>query len=452
MPGHYQPSVYDIDNDGNLEILMADGEHESTPDDLLVWDLVDMTEDMRLEPGLCVYGPQLGNVTKTRYLDIIAANMTGIFIYDNEGNLKDQVTGLTGWLTYAVVQDIDGDGLNEIVVQSMGGRIYAYDTIVPRPEPRARSEVQFYSERRLGAAVYIPPPGRQAPIVSDPYPTQWATDVPLSITELSFTLTDYQMEFMDYTVVTSPHIGSGGETDVTNGRYSIPVSGLEPDQMYTWIVSATDGTNTEYRTFIFTTQSATPWWNTDWQYRRPIIIELTKVVQDQTDFPVLIDIIDASLTGKTQSDGDDFVFTNFNQAKLDHEIENYDPIIGHLVAWVRVPVLSSGTYTTLYMYYGNGAAANQENPEGVWDTDYMMVHHLDGATANAIDDSTNNDNDVTGATGTPIYDVDSKIDGGVEFIPNSGLTISDADTLDGFTGAATFEAWVRSDDYTAHLL
>ena len=196
--------------------------------------------------------------------------------------------------------------------------------------------------------------------------------------------------------------------------------------------------------------SEDPWWDTNWVFRKPIAIDHGQVDGNLNGFPVLIELVDADLAAKAQGDGDDIAFTDVGGTKLSHELESYDGATGHLVAWVRVPVLSSGTYTTLYMYYGNGAAANQENPEGVWDTDYMMVHHLDGATANAIDDSTNNDNDVTGATGTPIYDVDSKIDGGVEFIPNSGLTVSDADTLDGFTGAATFEAWVRSDDYTAH--
>ncbi|MEM2568183.1 MAG: VCBS repeat-containing protein, partial [Candidatus Bathyarchaeia archaeon] len=38
-PTHYQPSVYDIDGDGNLEMLMADP-HDETSDDLVVWDLV----------------------------------------------------------------------------------------------------------------------------------------------------------------------------------------------------------------------------------------------------------------------------------------------------------------------------------------------------------------------------------------------------------------------------
>ena len=39
--------------------------------------------------------------------------------------------------------------------------------------------------------------------------------------------------------------------------------------------------------------------------------------------------------------------------------------------------LLSLTDTTLYMYYGNSAAANQENVAGTWDSNYRMVHHLE---------------------------------------------------------------------------
>ena len=45
----------------------------------------------------------------------------------------------------------------------MGRIVYAFDTPAPselaRVRERARSEVQFYSELRLGAAEYVLPPG-----------------------------------------------------------------------------------------------------------------------------------------------------------------------------------------------------------------------------------------------------------------------------------------------------
>ncbi|GAJ19071.1 unnamed protein product, partial [marine sediment metagenome] len=116
--------------------------------------------------------------------------------------------------------------------------------------------------------------------------------------------------------------------------------------------------------------------DTDWQYRRVITIDPSKVSSDQTDFPVVIDLTDSGLTSKAQADGDDFVFTDEGNVKLDHEIELYDNTTGHLIAWINVPYLSSTIETILYMYYGNPVASNQENPMTVWDTSYKLVLHL----------------------------------------------------------------------------
>ena len=66
--------------------------------------------------------------------------------------------------------------------------------------------------------------------------------------------------------------------------------------------------------------------------------------------------------------------------KLAHEIETYNGAPGQLIAWVQVPSLSPATNTVLYMYYGNAAAANQQNPTGVWDSHYEGVWHLPNGT------------------------------------------------------------------------
>jgi hypothetical protein len=164
FPAHYQPSVYDIDGDGNLEIIGADGHHTTISNiEVRVWDLVEWKVDAIFYPGQCVYPPQLGDVTGDGLMDIIACNFTGIFIYSYDSTKKtydlvDQITGLSPELNFAVVQDIDKDGLNEIVVSNAGRKVYAFDTLGIAPNPRARSEVQFYSERRMGASLYVSPP------------------------------------------------------------------------------------------------------------------------------------------------------------------------------------------------------------------------------------------------------------------------------------------------------
>ncbi|MEM2780199.1 MAG: DUF2341 domain-containing protein, partial [Candidatus Bathyarchaeia archaeon] len=142
-PTHYQPSVYDVDGDGNLEFLMADPHDdpldpvsEWPSDDIVIWDLVNWKVDARIYIGKCFYGPQLADVTGDGIMEIIACNYKGIFIIDKTYRVIDGIVGLNGVLNYAVAQDIDGDGYTEIVVSSQGGCIYAFDTPARRPNPR----------------------------------------------------------------------------------------------------------------------------------------------------------------------------------------------------------------------------------------------------------------------------------------------------------------------------
>jgi len=160
-------------------------------------------------------------------------------------------------------------------------------------------------------------------------------------------------------------------------------------------------TMTENKT-VTATFTLNTWWNHEWKYRRTITINHTKINGTLTNFPLLIEIVESSLIGKTQPNGYDFVFTDANNVKLNHQIEFYNSTIGHLIAWVNVPYLSSTEDTKLYMYYGNPNCDNQQNPTAVWDTNYKLVLHLNENTGIHYD-STMNGND-----GTP---VDSLVQG-----------------------------------------
>jgi len=114
------------------------------------------------------------------------------------------------------------------------------------------------------------------------------------------------------------------------------------------------------------------WYDSAWRYRKAIAIDANDVTADLTDFPVLVDLgADADLASDAQADADDILFTSSNgTTKLNHEIETFTSATGELVAWVKVPNLSSSADTVLYMYYGNAAAANQQTASGVWDINY----------------------------------------------------------------------------------
>ncbi len=90
-------------------------------------------------------------------------------------------------------------------------------------------------------------------VVSSPVPSHGATGIPVTLDELQFTLTDPEGNLMDYTVTTSPDIGSASATGVTDGTYTVPVSGLTVGTTYTWHIEVSDGTYMTNRTFSFTT-------------------------------------------------------------------------------------------------------------------------------------------------------------------------------------------------------
>jgi hypothetical protein len=128
-----------------------------------------------------------------------------------------------------------------------------------------------------------------------------------------------------------------------------------------------------------------------YSYEKDITIDHTKVDAELTDFPVLIDIWDSDLRQHVQDGGSDILFMIGDQA-LYHEIELFD-IEGdgtnsHLVAWVKVPTLSSSVDTVITMKYGNSYAVDSSSSQ-VW-SDYEIVQHLSDSPSDVLYDSTTN--------------------------------------------------------------
>jgi hypothetical protein len=122
------------------------------------------------------------------------------------------------------------------------------------------------------------------------------------------------------------------------------------------------------------------WYDEDWLNRQKVVIDESITASDLEGFPLLVKITGANgVFSRALSNGDDIVFTASDGVrKLSHEIEKFETAAGNeeLVAWVKVPELSSAANTVVYMYYGNSIAVNQEDANGVWDENYRGVWHL----------------------------------------------------------------------------
>jgi uncharacterized repeat protein (TIGR02543 family) len=262
MGFHSQPAVYDIDYDGNLEIISG---RDSNP---RIWDLYDWKDDGVL-PIAVHEPPTLGYMNNDNRIDIIAAEVSkrDVYIYTYDSGIKNytelyHITGVSGVNAFSLVQDIDGDNLNELVLSSASGRVYAYDTPAPAPNPRARSGLQFYNEYKTDVAEYVSPPIPSQPVVRDEYPQDRSYSQGFNPT-LSVLATDFQGNSM---TITFRNNASGAWQDVgtfinvPNGRYSAPTTNMnKPGTTYYWGVTVADGINSPTsKVFKFTTSSNPP--------------------------------------------------------------------------------------------------------------------------------------------------------------------------------------------------
>lgn len=188
--------------------------------------------------------------------------------------------------------------------------------------------------------------------------------------------------------------------------------------------------------------SQTSWYNTAWGYRKAIVISHTQVSGTQTNFPVLISLAsDADLAAHAQSSGNDILFTSSDGVtKLNHEIESYTSGTGALIAWVQVPSVSSSSDTTIYMYFGNASASNQQNASGTYDSNYGAVWHLGTGSSLSMSDSTSNAETATNSSATATT---GQIYGAASF-SGSGQYISVPSAVLPSSGNFTVSLWFKT--------
>jgi hypothetical protein len=139
--------------------------------------------------------------------------------------------------------------------------------------------------------------------------------------------------------------------------------------------------------------------------KRPLTIDHTKVPITQSNFPVLVSLTDPAL--KTVANGGHvanangydigFYADSGGTIKLKWQVEKYDGTTGNLIAWVKIPSLSSSTDTVFYLMYGDSSInTDQSDPANTWDANFKGVWHMNDNAAN----TTIRESTVTGANAT----------------------------------------------------
>jgi len=194
----------------------------------------------------------------------------------------------------------------------------------------------------------------------------------------------------------------------------------------------------------------------DYNFFKMITIDHTKVVGtgSHNNFPVLISLFDSDLHSDVKPNGEDIAFANETDW-YDFEIElfnqNYNSTHAQLVAWVRVPHLSTSSDTTIYMYYGNSTLGSIENRYDVWNSKYAGVWHLSESIGSlGCLDSTSYETYGT-LSGGVTQGITGQIDGSYEFDDSDDQVLigNPLDNhLDFGTESFTVSYWIKLDQST----
>lgn len=188
------------------------------------------------------------------------------------------------------------------------------------------------------------------------------------------------------------------------------------------------------------------WWS------REITIDNTKVVggSDFTNFTVLFSGTYAWLKsvpngGKvTDAQADDIWFSTdlYASSLLDWEIEYWNPSTGEIVAWIRIPTLTTSSDYVFYITFGDATRTTfTGDVNGTWNSDYKFVQHFPDPSSLDFTESTSNgyasvNNGATTTTG--------KMGGGVSFNGSSqSYHVTDLGNAISGDNTVTISGWVK---------
>ena len=143
------------------------------------------------------------------------------------------------------------------------------------------------------------------------------------------------------------------------------------------------------------------WWQPDWAYRKPVTIDAGPqggaIGGDAGRTPVLLRLHTGNFTfeGVSESGADLRFVAGDDKTVLNHQIEQFDPLLGIALVWVDVPAVSAGSPQQIWMYYGNPKAPASGNGQRSFDPDYTLVYHFAEANVPARDSTAYGNNSQT---------------------------------------------------------
>lgn len=198
---------------------------------------------------------------------------------------------------------------------------------------------------------------------------------------------------------------------------------------------------------LLPTLAQAAWWQPDWAYRKPITIDAgpqgAAIGSDAGRAPVLVRLHTGNFNFEGVSDtGADLRFiAGDDKTVLNHQIEQFDPLLGMALIWVDVPALSVAAPQQIWMYYGNPKAPASGNGQLSFDPDYTLVYHFAETGAPARDTTAYGNH-----AQTTTVSVEGTVIGRGAMLGNAPLMLPASPSLAVAAGGSfTFSAWVRPD-------
>lgn len=148
--------------------------------------------------------------------------------------------------------------------------------------------------------------------------------------------------------------------------------------------------------------AADAWWNPSWQKR----VKITFANGSRgalANFPIAVYLNSSRVSySDFSANGDDIRFIDADGVtQLDYEIERWTTS-GTSTIWVKVPDIASSNADYVYMYYGNSGASAVASTTAVWDSNFILVDHMNSNPGASAPQSRNSVTNATIGTTTSV--------------------------------------------------
>jgi hypothetical protein len=159
--------------------------------------------------------------------------------------IERNATGVSSWARGEGIQIYNGTGNHYADTTALPAVQYYYQLWSYTAEKGLHQYSSTFAYTYTGTS--------QPPQFSDMFPANGSINMPLTTNHLNITIRDPEGDHFDWTIQTSPNIGSSYGNYEMNGTKTCPISGLSMGVTYTWFVNASDGVGWTRKTYIFTT-------------------------------------------------------------------------------------------------------------------------------------------------------------------------------------------------------